>query len=104
MGVKDVMADGLPALRLALAEPPSNGKRMIKYKRMHRLLAEGNFLLCISEGFRNGVHSSFYDLFCVADGKLVEHWDTTEAIPPAHRMEKRAKLSSRVETLSSTGP
>ena len=82
MGVKDVMADGLSALRLALAEPASNGKRMIKYKRMHRLLAEGNFLLYISEGFRNGAHNSFYDLFRVADGKLVEHWDTTEAIPP----------------------
>ena len=57
------MADGLSALRLALAEPASNGKRMIKYKRMHRLLAEGNFLLYISEGFRNAAHSSFYDLF-----------------------------------------
>ena len=76
------MADGLPALRSALAEPASNGKRMIQYNRIHRLLAEGNFLLCVSEGFRNGVHSSFYDLFRVADGKLVEHWDTTDAIPP----------------------
>ena len=76
------MADGLPALRSALAEYTSDGKRMINYHRMHRILAEGNFLLCVSEGFRNGVHSSFYDLFRVANGKLVEHWDTTEAIPP----------------------
>jgi len=76
------MSDGLPALGAALTEPASNGKRMIQYNRMHRLLAEGNFLLCVSEGFRNGIHSSFYDLFRVADGKLVEHWDTTDAIPP----------------------
>ena len=76
------MADGLPALRSALAELAPNGRRMIDYNRRHRLLAEGNFLLCISEGYRNGVHSSFYDLFRVAGGKLVEHWDTTEAIPP----------------------
>jgi predicted SnoaL-like aldol condensation-catalyzing enzyme len=46
------------------------------------LLVEGNFGLCVSEGFLDGVHSSFYDLFRVADGKIVEHWDTTEAVPP----------------------
>ena len=76
------MADGLTALRSALSERSSNDKRMIKYNKMHRLLAEGNFVLSVSEGFRNGVHSSFYDLYCVAHGKIVEHWDTTEAIPP----------------------
>ena len=76
------MADGLPALRSALSEPASNGKRMIQYERMHRLLAEGNFVLTVSEGSHNGVHSSFYDLYRVAHGKIVEHWDTTEAIPP----------------------
>ncbi len=76
------LADGLPALRSALAAPASDGTPMVNYKRMHRLLAEGNFLLSVSEGFRNGVHSSFYDLFRVDDGKIVEHWDTTEAVPP----------------------
>lgn len=33
------------------------------------------------EGLLNGAHTSFYDLFRVADGKIVEHWDTTETIP-----------------------
>ena len=36
----------------------------------------------MSEGFRAGVHSSFYDLFRLDDGMLVEHWDTIEAIAP----------------------
>ena len=76
------MADGLPALRSVLSEAASNGKRMIQYERMHRILAEGNFVLTVSEGFHNGVYASFYDLYCVAHGKIVEHWDTTEAIPP----------------------
>ncbi|MBW2465152.1 MAG: hypothetical protein JRH11_26115 [Deltaproteobacteria bacterium] len=26
-------------------------------------------------------HSSFYDLFRVADGKIAEHWDTIECVP-----------------------
>jgi predicted SnoaL-like aldol condensation-catalyzing enzyme len=76
------MADGLPALRSALAEPAADGRKLIQYDRMHRLLAEGNFLLSMCEGFRDGVHSSLFDLFRVADGKIVEHWDTTYAIPP----------------------
>lgn len=76
------IADGLSALRSVLAGPASNNCITIKYDRIHRLLAEGSFVLCVSEGFLNGTHSSFYDLFRVADDKIVEHWDTTEAIPP----------------------
>jgi predicted SnoaL-like aldol condensation-catalyzing enzyme len=40
------------------------------------------FVLSVGEGSLDGVHSSFYDLFRVAEGKLVEHWDTIEEVPP----------------------
>jgi predicted SnoaL-like aldol condensation-catalyzing enzyme len=73
--------DGLSALRSALSDPASNDDNTIKYDKMHRILAEGNFVLTVSEGSVNGVHSSFFDLFRVAHGKLAEHWDTTEAVP-----------------------
>lgn len=76
------MSDGLSGLRVALSAPNVNGGVNIQYDRVHRLLAEGNFVLCVSEGSLGGVHSSFYDLFRVDQGQLVEHWDTTEAIPP----------------------
>jgi predicted SnoaL-like aldol condensation-catalyzing enzyme len=76
------IADGLMALRSALTERNTNNERKIKHDRIHRLLAERSFVLCVSEGFQNGVHSSFYDLFRVVDGKLVAHWDTTETVPP----------------------
>jgi len=33
-----------------------------KYKRLHRVLAQGNFCLCVSEGHLGGDHTSFYDL------------------------------------------
>ena len=75
------MVDGLPALRAAL-EAGSGGRRSISYVRTHRLLAEGNFVLGVSEGTLDGVHTSFYDLFRLSRGKIVEHWDTVEAIPP----------------------
>lgn len=76
------IGDGLSSLRAALSESGSNEGIMIQYDRIHRLLAEGDFVLAVSEGFLDGVHSAFYDLFRVAHGKIMEHWDTTEAIPP----------------------
>ena len=75
------MADGLPALRSAL-EAISGEGAVGDYVRSHRILAEGNFVLSVSEGMLAGVHSSLYDLFRLSDGKIVEHWDTIEAIPP----------------------
>ncbi|MEO3416180.1 nuclear transport factor 2 family protein [Roseovarius sp. CAU 1744] len=74
-------ADGVAAYRLYL-EATKNGALRIQYHRLHRVLAEGNFVLCMSEGDRGSIHSSFYDLFRVADNKIVEHWDTIEAIAP----------------------
>ncbi|MBT3585953.1 MAG: hypothetical protein HN509_13690 [Halobacteriovoraceae bacterium] len=51
------------------------------YEVNHRILAEGNFVLTVSEGQKDGEHSSFYDLFRVENGMIVEHWDTTEVVP-----------------------
>lgn len=54
----------------------------IDYRLCHRILADGDFVLSVCEGSRDGVHTSFYDLYRLQDGKIVEHWDTSEAIPP----------------------
>ena len=75
------LADDLSELRSAL-QPTSSEGVDIQYDRIHRVLTEGNFALSVSEGRLNGVHTAFYDLFRVAEGKLVEHWDTIEAVPP----------------------
>lgn len=75
------LIDDVAALRKEL-EVSDKGRRQIDYQQIHRVLAEGNFVLCVSEGFFGEDHSAFYDLFRVEDGKLVEHWDTTEKIAP----------------------
>lgn len=54
----------------------------INYTKCHRILAEGNFVLSVCEGFANDVPTSFFDLYRLKNNKIVEHWDTTEAIPP----------------------
>ncbi len=75
------MGDDLAALRSVL-DPSSAGRPRIDYQHVHRVLAEGSFVLSVSEGEVGGVHSAFYDLFRVEGGKIVEHWDTTESVAP----------------------
>jgi predicted SnoaL-like aldol condensation-catalyzing enzyme len=77
-------ADGAAALRAAL-EATSDQQPAgpaLSYQRLHRVLAEGSFVLAVSEGTLAGVHSALYDLYRVADGQLVEHWNTVESIAP----------------------
>lgn len=66
--------------RLARAENPE--KATVNYIQSHRILAEGNFVLSVCEGYKNNVSTSFFDLYRLDKGKIVEHWDTSEVIPP----------------------
>lgn len=72
------LTDDLSGLR-AVLDPETGSTR---YRHLHRVLAEGNFTLAVSEGTFNGTHAALYDLFRVSDGMIVEHWDTVEKIAP----------------------
>jgi len=74
------VADGLDGLGKALEELAKTGMPM-KYTKNHMILGEGNFVLSVSEGKFMKKHVSFYDLFRIENGKIVEHWDTIEEIP-----------------------
>jgi len=75
------LGDDVSILRSALEVRYEKG-RHIEYQRVHRVLAEGSFVLCVSEGKFGGDHTAFYDLFRLEERKVVEHWDTTEKIAP----------------------
>ncbi len=75
------MEDGQAPLR-ALLE--SNA---IHYRKIHKILGEGNFVLVVGEGVSADdpkAATSLYDLFRVDHGKIVEHWSTREVIPQQH--------------------
>lgn len=76
------LSDGSASLRKALSEVKPDGELAIKYDKFHRLLVDGNFALSICEGWRQGVHASYFDLFRLESDKIVEHWDTVDEIPP----------------------
>ncbi|MEZ9525598.1 nuclear transport factor 2 family protein [Enterovibrio norvegicus] len=74
------LSDDIDSLIAALgtADQPAT----LLYETHHRTLAEGNFVLSVCEGFRMGEHTAFYDLYRLENGKIVEHWDTVETVPP----------------------
>jgi predicted SnoaL-like aldol condensation-catalyzing enzyme len=73
--------DGIASLKSRL-ENTASGSEAAIYNRLHRVLAQGNFVLAVCEGTRVGVHTAFYDLYRVEADKIVEHWDTIEAVAP----------------------
>lgn len=75
------IGDGLSGLGTALEAMAKQGITMT-YARIHKVLGEGNFVLVVSEGAFAGQPTAFYDLFRVESGKIVEHWDIIETIPP----------------------
>lgn len=73
------IADGLSGLGTALASLAEQGIQMI-YTTVHQVLAQGNFVLAVSEGTFGGTPTSYYDLWRVENGKIIEHWDVMETI------------------------
>jgi predicted SnoaL-like aldol condensation-catalyzing enzyme len=47
-----------------------------------RFVAEGNFVLVLTEGELPSGPTALYDLLRVQDGKIVEHWEVLTPIPP----------------------
>lgn len=79
-----LVADKVSGLGAALQEFAKKGLT-IKYDRIHAVLGEGNFVLVVSEGSFAGKPTTYYDLFRVQGGKIAEHWDVLEDIPPRER-------------------
>jgi predicted SnoaL-like aldol condensation-catalyzing enzyme len=75
------VADGLTGL---VAGPQALAEQglAVKYERVHKVLGKGNFVLVVSEGTFGGRSTSYYDFYRIRDGKIAEHWDTLEPIPP----------------------
>lgn len=73
------IADGVSGLNSALAALAEQGIQMV-YDKTHMILAQGNFVLAVSEGTYGGAPTSYYDLWRVENGKIAEHWDVMETI------------------------
>jgi predicted SnoaL-like aldol condensation-catalyzing enzyme len=75
--------DGLSGIVEAVQQLTAQNN-MFKYKKIHKVLGEGNFVLTVSEGEWSGKARVFYDLFRMKNGKIVEHWDVIQPIPTSN--------------------
>lgn len=73
------IGDGLSGLSVAMKTLVQEGMQMI-YTTVHRVLAQGNFVLAVSEGTFGNAPTAYYDLWRIAHGKIAEHWDVIETI------------------------
>jgi predicted SnoaL-like aldol condensation-catalyzing enzyme len=73
------IADGLSGLGSALGALAEQGIQMI-YDTVHQVLAQGNYVLAVSEGTFGGAPTSYYDLWRIENGTVTEHWDVMETI------------------------
>ncbi|WP_376873413.1 nuclear transport factor 2 family protein [Albirhodobacter sp. R86504] len=77
-----MVADGLEGFGAFMAQMAEKGITM-DYAELHQVIGEGHFVLTMSEGALGGAPTSFYDLFRVEDGLIVEHWDVIAPMPSA---------------------
>lgn len=52
----------------------------ISYSKVHRMIADGNFVFALVEGKTNGKGYGYYDLFRLEDGLIVEYWNSRIAV------------------------
>lgn len=69
--------DGLKRFIAYLAE----NEISFGYTKLHKVVAEGNFVMTQAEGIYDGKPTAFYDLWRVEDGLIAEHWDAVQEIP-----------------------
>ena len=85
------IADGLDGLQAALTAL-AKADNMFVYHKIHMVIGEGNFVVTVSEGSWGGKPTAFYDMFRVEDGKIVEHWDLSEPVPPREEWANSGKF------------
>jgi predicted SnoaL-like aldol condensation-catalyzing enzyme len=74
------IGDGIAGLRERIAGVAKQGGHLDITAR--RYVADGNFVLVLSEGDLPSGPTALYDLFRVEGGKIVEHWDVLMPLSP----------------------
>jgi predicted SnoaL-like aldol condensation-catalyzing enzyme len=71
------IADGVSGLAQAIQA----GVWEAVVDKVHRIVAEGEFVFTQGEGMLHEKPTAFYDLFRVEDDRLAEHWDVVFTKP-----------------------
>ena len=78
--------DGIEALR----DFVSSGK--FNYDFVFRVIGQGNYTVSYSKATYDGQAYAVFDIFRIENGKIVEHWDNMEPIPPRDQWTNTGKF------------
>jgi predicted SnoaL-like aldol condensation-catalyzing enzyme len=82
------IGDGISQLRDRIASVAKEGGQLHLIPR--RFVAEGNFVVVLTEGDLPSGPTALFDLFRVENGKIVEHWDVLTPIPPRNQWKSQS--------------
>lgn len=74
------IADGVPAV-IDFLEKLRDAGEGLEYDKIHRTVAQGDFVLTHSEGSIAGARHAYCELWRVEDGAIVELWDAISEVP-----------------------
>jgi len=78
--------DGLDAVKQFLATQDFN------YDYLFKVIGQGNYVVSYSKGIYNNQELAMFDIFRCENGKIVEHWDNMEPIPPRDEWANSGKF------------
>jgi len=62
------------------------------YDFIFKVLGQGNHVVTYSKATFNGAELAVFDIFRIENGKIVEHWDNMEPIPPRSEWANTGKF------------
>lgn len=64
----------------------------MRYQDLHRVIGCGNFVAALSEVRASSIDLAVIDLYRLQNGRIVEHWDVIEEIPPRDQWVNSGKF------------
>jgi len=78
--------DGIEAVKHFLATQDFN------YDFIFKVIGQGDHVVSYSKATLNGTELAVFDVFRIENGKIVEHWDNMEPIPPRKEWKNTGKF------------
>jgi predicted SnoaL-like aldol condensation-catalyzing enzyme len=57
-----------------------------------KVLGDGNWVAAYSKTDIDDAEFALFDIFCIEDGKIAEHWDVAELVPPRAELANSGKF------------